>query len=155
MPARLLASISVVLAAVTAACSGNMAGPTPGGSSNESVPSAVTQMAGSWTSQGLSSGATGPCSSVHYSVTPAGSDTASINYAATCAGLSISGTGTAVGTSTNLTWTSDGTALLNGGVSCGFHLTGVATPMSASTASITYSGTVCGVPVSGTDTLSR
>jgi hypothetical protein len=65
----------------------------------------------------------------------------------------VTGVGNGTLNGTTLDWTTTGTAAS----ACPFALNGTATPSTAiaTDLSVTYSGTVCGVPVSGSDTLHR
>lgn len=142
---RILTLGSIVgLAVVLAAC-------TTTGSSTPTGPSAsgINAFTGTWTS--TSAVSTSACSGVTYTVTPTGTRTANVSYTATCAGVAVKGTGSGtLNDDSTLNWTTGGTA----GV-CPYSLTGTATPQGTSDLKVTYSGTVCSVPVSGTDVLHR
>jgi hypothetical protein len=113
-----------------------------------STTSGIELFAGTWTS--LPGAAIGVCSSWSYAVTPTGPSTGTITYTATCAGVPITGSGSGTVTNQTLNWTANGTA-----GSCPFNLAGTSVAESSSTSKVTYAGTVCGAPVSGTDTLRR
>ena len=79
----------------------------------------------------------GVCSNTQYTVTPVGTDRATVTYGATCMGIAIRGTGDGVASGNTVTWNTAGSA-----GPCGFTLNGTATPVNNSSARITYSGTV-------------
>ena len=62
----------------------------------------------------------------------------------------MSGTATGTLSGTTMTWTTSGNA-----GACPFALSGTGVPAASTDLAITYAGTVCGAPVSGTDTLHR
>jgi hypothetical protein len=150
------ALLAVLACVVSTACTGG-SGSTTTSPSTTSSTTVVDAMSGSWKSSALTTGSTGPCSGVNYTVTPTGSGTAAINYSATCGSTAVSGSGTATANGSSLSWTTEGglTSQTFGPLPCSFKLSGTTTPTGASTAAITYTGTVCGVPVSGSDVLTR
>jgi len=89
-----------------------------------------------------------------WTVTPTSLNAASIVYSATCGGVQVSGTATGTLNDTTMNWTSSGTA-----GTCTYALSGTSVAVASSTSTtdlaFTYSGTVCGTPVSGADTLHR
>lgn len=109
----------------------------------------LAMMAGTWRT---TTAATGACTGITYTITPTSLTTANITFTATCVGVPISGSGTGTlnVTGTTFNWTMSGTA-----GPCAFSLTGTAVPLNASDLAITYTGTVCGAPVSGSETLHR
>lgn len=130
-----------------------MASPTSPSTSASTTSSALTALSGTWASSPSSAGATavsGVCSNTQYTVTPVGTDRATVTYGATCMGIAIRGTGDGVASGNTVTWNTAGSA-----GPCGFTLNGTATPVNNSSARITYSGTVCGMPVSGSEVLTR
>lgn len=121
---------------------------TPTAPSSTNSTDVVAAMSGTWRS--VTGIPAGPCNGITYTVTATGATTASVTYAATCSGVSISGSGSGSANGDTLTWSTTGAA----GV-CPFSLTGTATPTGTSTANVTYTGTVCGLPVTGTSAVSR
>ncbi len=127
------------------------------GQSSTTAPQAPTTQSidafsGSWHSTATAV-VGGACSSSSWTITPTGANAATIAYNATCSGIAVTGTGSATLNGTTLNWTTTGTAAN----SCPFGLTGTAVPDTTITGDlqITYSGTVCGLPVAGADTLHR
>lgn len=122
--------------------------------------STVNALTGSWTSAASAAAATsatpaGPCSGTTYTVTPTGESSASVTYRAVCSNVTVNGSGSGTVVGTTMNWATDGSIQLVGQSSCAFRLSGTATPAGNSTASLTYAGTVCGFPVSGSETLAR
>jgi predicted small secreted protein len=112
--------------------------------------------AGTWASATSSTPATG-CGDVKYAVTPVSATTANVAFAATCAiNIAVNGGGTGTLEGSTLNWSANG-LVSQGGVNCPFSLTnGKAVQDAASTnIVVTYSGTVCGIPVSGTETVKK
>lgn len=116
----------------------------------------MDSLAGTWSSTTAGTPATG-CGNVKYTVTPIGATSANVVFDATCGGtiaLTGSGNGTLSGGAMN--WSASG-LVGQGGVNCPFTFSnGKATPdTTAGTLTIVYSGTVCGIPVSGTETVKK
>jgi hypothetical protein len=129
-------------------------------SSNPTAPSApsvsMDAFAGTWASVTASTPATG-CGNVKYIVTPVSSSSATVTFSATCGGaIAVNGSGTGALSGSTLTWSANG-LVGQGGVNCPFTFAnGKATQDSASTnIVITYAGTVCGIPVNGTETVKK
>jgi len=133
----------IALLALASACSND----------NPSLPSVANvlqTMSGTWRATSASS-TVGPCTSTTYTVTPTGTNTANVTFGATCAGVAVSGNGNGTLNGNTLNWATSGNA-----GACTFALTGTAVPSTgASDLNITYGGTVCNAPVSGSDTLHR
>jgi hypothetical protein len=95
------------------------------------------------------------CSSLQWKITSQSGSQASGDFAATCAdGVSLAGTMTATHGDTSIPWAATGTAS-KGAVTCPFNLTGAGTFQGTSNIVVTYSGTSCNGPVSGTETIKR
>jgi hypothetical protein len=80
-----------------------------------------------------------------------------VTFAGTCAGnIQVNGTGTGAISGKTLNWSAQG-LVSQGGVNCPFSFpTGKAVEgATAGTIDVSYSGTVCGIPVSGTETVKR
>jgi hypothetical protein len=126
------------------------ASPTaPGGTSVS-----LDAFAGTWTSATASSPATG-CGNVTYTVTPLSTTAANVTFAGTCAGsIAVTGTGTGKVNGSTLEWTAQG-LVAQGGVNCPFTFTNGKATEDAGGIKVVYSGTVCGIPVSGTETVKK
>jgi hypothetical protein len=90
-----------------------------------------------------------------YTVTPVSTTTANITFAGTCAGnVTVTGNGSGTLQGDGLTWTAEG-QVSQSGLTCPFSIpTGRATPQDGGI-SIAYQGTVCGIPISGTEVVKK
>ena len=128
-------------------------------SSNPTSPSpanvSMDTFAGTWSSATASTPATG-CGNLKYTVTPVSTTSANVTFAATCGGnINVNGTGTGTISGSTLNWSATG-LVGQGGVNCPFNFpSGKATQESAGQIVVTYAGTVCGIPVSGTETVKK
>jgi hypothetical protein len=144
VPMRLLTlSAALLLLVALAACDRTTSAPT-----TPTTP--ISAFTGTWRSTSTSTGA-GACTAINWSVTPATLTSATITYTATCAGVPVSGTANGTLNGATLNWTTTGTAAN----ACPYALSGTAVPDSTTDLRVAYSGTVCSVPVSGSDVLRR
>lgn len=157
---RILIPAAVALAcAFSAGCNLLSGNKDSSSGSTPTSPSPTVSMdvfAGTWSSATASTPATG-CGNVKYTVTPVSSTAANVNFAATCGGnIGVNGSGSGTLSGSTLAWNANG-LVSQGGVNCPFTFTnGKATQDSASTnIVVTYAGTVCGIPVSGTETVKK
>jgi hypothetical protein len=112
--------------------------------------------AGTWSSTTASTPATG-CGNVKYTVTPTGNASANVTFNATCGGsIGVNGSGSGTLSGSTLDWNANG-LVSQGGVNCPFTFTNGKAQQDADGANVvvTYSGTVCGIPVSGTETVKK
>lgn len=111
--------------------------------------------AGTWTSSTASTPATG-CGNLKYTVTPVATNSANVTFQGTCASsITVNGSGTGKVSGSTLEWSAQG-LVSQGGINCPFSLSnGKAITDAAGTIKVTYSGTVCGIPVSGTETVKK
>jgi hypothetical protein len=110
--------------------------------------------AGTWTSATASSPATG-CGNLTYTVTPLSTTAANVTFAGTCAGsIAVTGTGNGKVNGSTLEWTAQG-LVAQGGVNCPFTFTNGKATEDAGGIKVVYSGTVCGIPVSGSETVKK
>ena len=144
--------------ALTAGC--NLLSSSKSDSSDSPTgPSAPTvsmdAFAGTWSSATASTPATG-CGNVKYTVTPLSTSTANVTFAGTCGGsIDVSGTGTGTISGSTLGWSANG-LVSQGGVNCPFTFSnGTAVQDASGNIIVNYSGTVCGIPVSGTETVKK
>jgi hypothetical protein len=111
--------------------------------------------AGTWSSITPSTPPTG-CGNLKYTVTPTTASSANVTFTATCAGninVTGSGSGTLAGSAIN--WSANG-LVGQGGVNCPFTFTNSkATLDTSGQVVVNYTGTVCGIPVSGTETVKK
>lgn len=111
--------------------------------------------AGTWSSITPSTPPTG-CGNLKYTVTPTTASSANVTFTATCAGninVTGSGSGTLAGSAIN--WSANG-LVGQGGVNCPFTFTNSKATLDATgQVVVNYTGTVCGIPVSGTETVKK
>src|SRR3954471_7358706 len=109
--------------------------------------------AGTWTSVSASTPPTG-CGNVKYTVTPTTSSSANVSFTATCASnITVTGAGTGTLSGSAINWSAGG-LVAQGGVNCPFTFTNSKATLDASgQVVVVYSGIVCGIPVSGTETV--
>ena len=131
----------------------NKDNPTPTAPTSPTV--TLDAFAGTWTSVTASTPSTG-CGTAKYTVTPVSTSSANVTFQATCAGsIQVTGTGTGKINGSSLDWTAQG-LVSQGGVNCPFTFTdGKATEETGGGIKVTYSGTVCGIPVSGTEIVKK
>ncbi len=113
---------------------------------------------GTWTSASGNDGITpNACSALKYDINKTqDSRSATVNFNATCAGFVIAGTGAGTLAGSTLTWSTNGTISQNGSQFCAFDFkNNTATPEGTNGIRINYAGTVCGVPVSGSQVVYR
>lgn len=110
--------------------------------------------AGTWASATASTPPTG-CGSVKYTVTPVNTTTANVAFTATCAGnIQVTGSGSGQVNGSALDWNAQG-LVSQGGVNCPFAFANGKAVEDPGGIKITYSGTVCGIPVSGTEIVKK
>jgi hypothetical protein len=150
------AAACILACALTAGC--NLLSQNPTATPSPTSPSPTTTVdafAGTWSSVTPSTPPTG-CGNAKYTVTPTSTTSANVVFSATCAGninLTGSGTGTLSGSAIN--WGATG-LVGQGGVNCPFTFTNSTATMDASGGVVVnYTGTVCGIPVSGTETVKK
>jgi hypothetical protein len=118
----------------------------------------ITAFAGTW--QSALTASTLPvtgCGNVTYTVTPTGTTTANVVFAATCASnISVNGSGSGGLAGNVVTWSASG-LVAQGGVNCPFTFTNNTATIDPTTnqIAIAYTGNVCGIPVSGTETVKK
>ena len=142
MRLKRFAAIGVTLLSLTA-CNRTT---TP--SNPTATPNPMSAFIGTWRSTTTG----GACTAINWSVASTNNTTATILYSATCSGIPVAGTAAGTLNGTTMNWTTSGTAANT----CAFTINGTATPAATATdLNVTYSGNVCGTPVSGSDTLHR
>jgi hypothetical protein len=154
----LLPSAIALTCALSAGC--NLLSDNKNSDSSPTAPSApsvsMDVFAGTWSSTTASTPATG-CGNVKYTVTPVSTSSANVSFSGTCGGsIGVNGSGTGTLSGSTLNWNANG-LVSQGGVNCPFTFTnGKASQDSASSnVIVNYSGTVCGIPVSGTETVKK
>jgi hypothetical protein len=128
-------------------------------SSSTTAPSAPTvsldAFAGTWSSVTPSTPPTG-CGNLKYSVVPTTASSANVTFTATCAGnITVTGSGSGILTGSTIAWNAAG-LVGQGGVNCPFTFSNSTASLDASgQIVVNYSGTVCGIPVSGSETAKK
>ena len=118
------------------------------------TPISLGVFAGSWASATPSTPPTG-CGTVRYTVTPLDATNANVTFSATCASnIQVSGTGSGKVVGSTLEWSAQG-LVSQGGVNCPFTFPNGKAVEDTGGIKVTYSGTVCGIPVSGTETVKK
>jgi hypothetical protein len=115
----------------------------------------IDEFAGTWQSVAAATPATG-CGNLKYTVTPTTATSANVSFTATCASnITVTGSGSGTLAADALNWSSSG-LVSQGGVNCPFTFSNSKAALDASKqVVVTYSGTVCGIPVSGTETVKK
>jgi hypothetical protein len=127
--------------------------PTPATPATPTV--SLDAFAGTWASITPSTPPTG-CGNLKYTITPTSTTAANVTFTATCAGnITLTGSGSGTLSGSVVTFSSSG-LVGQGGVNCPFTFTNnKATLESTGQVVVNYTGTVCGIPVSGTETVKK
>ena len=125
----------------------------PTGPSGPTV--SMDAFAGTWSSATASTPPTG-CGNLKYTVTPTTATSANVSFTATCAGnINVVGSGSGTLSGSTITWSSSG-LVGQGGVNCPFTFPASKATLGADgQVVVNYSGTVCGIPVSGNETVKK
>ena len=157
------ASALVLACLLTAGC--DLLNNKDGSSSSTTTPTSpttpvasITAFAGTWQSTTAASAlpVTG-CGNLTYTVTPTGPNSAAVVFAATCASnISVNGSGSGTLSGNVITWSAGG-LVGQGGVNCPFSFNNNTATIDSTTnqVAIAYNGTVCGIPVSGSETVKK
>lgn len=95
------------------------------------------------------------CGSLLWKITSQTGGQASGDFSAACAdGVTLTGTMTATHGETSIPWAATGTAS-KAGATCPFSMTGTGTFQGTSNIVISYAGTSCNGPISGSETIKR
>jgi hypothetical protein len=126
---------------------------TPTGPTETSA--SMDAFAGTWSSVTASTPPTG-CGNLKYTVTPTNASSANVSFTATCAGnITVTGSGAGTLSGSVINWSGSG-LVSQGGVNCPFTFTNSKAALDgAGQIVVTYTGTVCGIPVSGTETVKK
>ena len=156
-----LVSALALASVLSAGCDllNNNKNPTSGSGSTPTSPStptaSISQFAGTWQSVTASTPPTG-CGNLTYTVTPVSSSSANVTFTATCASnITVTGSGSGTLTGSEIDWSATG-LVGQGGVNCPFSFANSKAVLgSDGNIAVTYSGTVCGIPVSGTENVKK
>ena len=157
-----IASALTLACVLTAGCDLLNQNSSSNGTSTPTSPStsstSMTAFAGTW--QSTTTATTLPvtgCGNLTYTVTPTGTNSANVVFAATCASnISVNGSGNGTLAGNVVTWSASG-LVGQGGVNCPFSFNNNTATIDTTSnqVSIAYTGTVCGIPVSGTETVKK
>lgn len=128
---------------------------TPTSPTTPTPTTSVEAFAGTWASVTPSTPPTG-CGNLKYTVTPTTTTSANVSFTATCAGnINVTGSGAGTLSGSVINWSASG-LVAQGGVNCPFTFTNSKATLEASgQIAVAYTGTVCGIPVSGTETVKK
>jgi hypothetical protein len=148
----------VVLALATTACYGleNLFNKAPTSASDSSSTTSVRSYLGTWIGPTVAAPSAQSCTALQWKITSQTATQITGDLTGTCgSGTALEGTVLAtISDATTIPWAASGNAT-QGTTTCGFTLTGTGTFQGTSNILVNYSGTVCGVPVSGSDTIKR
>jgi hypothetical protein len=115
----------------------------------------VDAFAGTWQSVTASTPPAG-CGNVKYTVTPTTASSANVTFSATCAAnIAVTGSGSGTLSGSTIAWSASG-LVGQGGVNCPFTFPNSKATLDATGQMVVnYTGTVCGIPVSGTETVKK
>ena len=122
-------------------------------------PSSTTSIdafAGTWQSVTATTPPTG-CGNLKYTVTPTSATSANVSFTATCASnITVTGSGAGTLSGNVITWNASG-LVSQGGVNCPFTFTNNKATIDEANKQVVvaYTGTVCGIPVSGPETVKK
>src|SRR4051812_8284958 len=112
--------------------------------------------AGTWQSVTASTPPTG-CGNLKYTITPTTATSANVTFTATCASnINVAGSGSGTLAGNVINWSASG-LVSPGGVNCPFTFTNSKATIDEASKQIVvaYTGVVCGIPVSGTETVKK
>jgi hypothetical protein len=149
-------ALILALAVGSTACYGleNLMGKSPTGPSDDST--AVRSYIGTWTGPAATSFPTAQsCGGLQWKITSQTGTQIGGDFSATCSGgITLAGTVVATHGDTAIPWATSGAAT-QGTTSCPFTMTGTGTFQGTSNILVTYTGTSCLGPVSGSETITR
>jgi hypothetical protein len=147
----------LALALAATACYGldNLFNKSPTSASDSSSSNSTRSYLGTWSGPVATPGAQS-CSGLQWKITSQTGNQITGDFTATCAGgTNLVGTLVATITdSTTIPWAASGNAT-QGATNCTFNLTGTGTFQGTSNIVVSYSGTACGVSLSGSETIKR
>jgi len=149
---------AALLAASVLAAGCDLLGKKDTTTSTPTSPTPTTSLdafAGTWQSVATSTPPTG-CGNLKYTVTPTTATSANVSFTATCASnITVTGSGAGTLSGDAINWNASG-LVSQGGVNCPFTFTNSKATLGADkNIVVNYTGTVCGIPVSGTETVKK
>jgi len=147
-------ALIVTLAVFSAACSqlvkSIFSSPTEPSASGD-----VRSYLGTWTGVTAAAPVAQSCGGLQWKITSQTGGQAGGDFSAACADeVSLVGTMTATHGETSIPWAATGMAT-KGTATCPFSMTGIGTFQGTSNILVSYAGTSCNGPVSGTETIKR
>jgi hypothetical protein len=119
-----------------------------------SKPGEVRSYLGTWAGPTVAPAAQS-CGSLQWKITSQTGGQASGDFSAACAdGVGLAGSMTATHSDTSIPWAATGTAT-KGSTTCPFSMTGTGTFEGTSNILVSYAGTSCNGPISGSETIKR
>jgi hypothetical protein len=116
---------------------------------------AIDGLTGSWASVASATSLPNTCTDFKWTISDVSSSSASGTFTATCGIVAVAGTaGATTGSGSTINWTVDATGTTSSGIECPIALSGTAV-LETAQIRITYSGTTCAGPVTGTEILRR
>src|SRR3954464_1790828 len=128
-------------------------GNTPTGPTSTTT---IDAFAGTWQSVTATTPPTG-CGNLKYTVTPTTATSANVTFTATCASnINVAGSGSGTLAGNVINWSASG-LVSQGGVNCPYTFTNSKATIDEASKQIVvaYTGVVCGIPVSGTETVKK
>ena len=157
MKLRAATAVFALACALTAGCDLlSKKATTPTSPTTPTTPTtSIDAFAGTWQSVTASTPPTG-CGNLKYTVTPTTATTATVSFTATCAGnITVTGSGAGTLAGSVINWSGSG-LVSQGGVNCPFTFTNSKATLDATgQIVVNYTGTVCGIPISGTETVKK
>ena len=160
MKLRAATAVFVLACALTTGCDmltkKDTPASTPTSPTTPTTPTAsIDAFAGTWASITPATPPTG-CGNLKYTITPTSATAANVTFTATCASnITVTGSGSGILSGNVVTWSASG-LVGQGGVNCPFTFTNnKATLESNGQVLVNYTGTVCGIPVSGSETVKK
>jgi hypothetical protein len=150
------ASILVLALAATACYGLDSLFPKSPTSASDTSSTTTRSYIGNWIGPTIATPGAQTCGGLQWKITAQTGSQITGDFTATCAGgINLAGTLVAtISDATTLPWAASGNAT-QGSTSCTFNLTGTGTFQGTSNIIVSYSGTACGVSVSGSETIKR
>jgi hypothetical protein len=143
-----LAPLALAGCLLAAGCASQNSGVSPTG------PTVLDALVGTWTLNSSSAAPAG-CTALDYTLAKnADGTSATVTFNGVCGGVSATGTGSGTVSGSKLNWTADGTATRDG-LTCPFTLGEGTATREGSGVRVTFAGTLCGLPVSGSELLQK
>jgi hypothetical protein len=127
---------------------------TPTSPTAPTATASLDAFAGTWSSVTPSTPPTG-CGNLKYTITPTTTTSAAVTFTATCASnITVNGSGAGTLSGNVVSWSASG-LVAQGGVNCPFTFTNSKATLESGQVLVNYTGTVCGIPVSGAETVKK